>query len=46
MLDELWIQVSILTGSSALTSDFNWSQDHLSENRFAPVVVLYIYEVV
>ena len=45
MLDELWTQVGILNGNSASTSDFNWSQEHISVPCSRSVPVLYFYVV-
>ena len=46
MLDEIWTQVGFLTGNSASTSDFNWSQEHISVNYFVLVEIFYCDEIV
>ena len=34
-LEKFWTQVGILTGYSAATCDFNWSQEHISVSNWS-----------
>ena len=46
MLVDLWSQVGILTGNSALTSYFKSSQEHISLSWFLIVTILFFDVVV
>ena len=46
ILDELWTQVGILTGSLASSSDSNWSHEQVIVSHLVSVVLSYIDEIV